>query len=222
MAELGERLIVASVQESIDRGRVADPGPTGSRNRLQSVTLLDAIEAHGFDACIGGARRDEDKARAKERVLSFRDEFGQWDPRNQRPELWRLYNARIRKGEHLRAFPISDWTELDVWRYIAAEGLELPSIYYAHTRSVVRRDGMWMAVTPVTPVEPGETAEERVVRYRTVGDMTCTGAVASSASTIEEVIEEVAVSRVTERGATRADDRFSEASMEDRKREGYF
>lgn len=222
VAELGEHLIVASVQESIDRGRVADPGPTGSRNRLQSVTLLDAIEAHGFDACIGGARRDEDKARAKERVLSFRDEFGQWDPRNQRPELWRLYNARVRPGEHLRAFPISDWTELDVWRYIASEGLELPSIYYAHRRPVVRRDGMWMAVTPVTPVEPGEASEERVVRYRTVGDMTCTGAVASLASTIEEVIEEVAVSRVTERGATRADDRFSEASMEDRKREGYF
>ena len=222
VAELGERLIVASVQQSIDDGRAADPGPTGSRNRLQSITLLDAISSHGFDACIGGARRDEDKARAKERVLSFRDEFGQWDPRNQRPELWRLYNGRVSKGENVRAFPISDWTELDVWRYIAAEGLELPSIYYAHTRSVVARSGMQMAVTPVTPVLPGETAAHRSVRYRTVGDMTCTGAVLSTASTIEDVIHEVAISRITERGATRADDKFSEASMEDRKREGYF
>jgi sulfate adenylyltransferase subunit 2 len=222
MAELGEQLIVASVQESIDRGRVADPGPTGSRNRLQSVTLLDAIEAHGFDACIGGARRDEDKARAKERVLSFRDEFGQWDPRNQRPELWRLYNTRVQKGQHLRAFPISDWTELDVWRYIEAEQLDLPSIYFAHRRTVVERDSMLMAVTPVTPVGAGEVAVERTVRYRTVGDMTCTGAVESTAATIADVIAEVAVSRITERGATRADDKFSEASMEDRKREGYF
>ena len=222
IAELGERMIVASVQRSIDEGRAADPGPTGSRNRLQSITLLDAIAEHGFDACIGGARRDEDKARAKERVLSFRDEFGQWDPRNQRPELWRLYNGRVRKGENVRAFPISDWTELDVWRYIAAEDLDLPSIYYAHTRSVVERSGMQMAVTAVTPVLAGETSAVRTVRYRTVGDMTCTGAVLSAAATIDDVIHEVSVSRITERGATRADDKFSEASMEDRKREGYF
>ena len=222
IAELGEQLIIGSVQQSIDEGKAPDPGPTGSRNRLQSITLLDTIATHGFDACIGGARRDEDKARAKERVLSFRDEFGQWDPRNQRPELWRLYNGRVRKGENVRAFPISDWTELDVWRYIAAERLELPSIYYAHQRPVVERDGMLMAVTPVTPVLPGEHSDVRTVRYRTVGDQTCTGAVASEASTIEQVIAEVAVSRITERGATRADDKFSEASMEDRKREGYF
>lgn len=222
VSELGEELIVGSVQESIDTGRVADPGPTGSRNRLQSVTLLDTISQYGFDACIGGARRDEDKARAKERVLSFRDEFGQWDPRNQRPELWRLYNGRVRKGENVRAFPISDWTELDVWRYIAAENLELPSIYFAHRRNVVERDGMLVGVTPVTPALSGETASVQTVRYRTVGDMTCTGAVSSHASTVDEIIDEVASSRITERGATRADDKFSEASMEDRKREGYF
>ncbi|HET6793546.1 MAG TPA: sulfate adenylyltransferase subunit CysD [Acidimicrobiales bacterium] len=222
MAELGEELIVASVQESIDQGRVADPGPTASRNRLQSVTLLDAIAAHGFDACIGGARRDEDKARAKERVLSFRDAFGQWDPRNQRPELWALYSGRVRPGEHLRAFPLSDWTELDVWSYIEREGIELPSIYYAHRRPVVERDGMLLAVSPWVQPRPGEVASEEVVRFRTVGDATCTGAVRSEAATIEEVISEVATARVTERGATRADDRFSESSMEDRKREGYF
>ncbi len=220
--ELGEQLIVGSVQQSIDTGRVADPGPLGSRNRLQSVTLLDTIAAHGFDACFGGGRRDEDKARAKERIFSFRDEFGQWDPRNQRPELWRLYNGRVRKGENVRAFPISDWTELDVWRYIHAENLELPSIYFAHRREVVERDGMFMAVTHVTPTLAGETSSVRSVRYRTVGDMTCTGAVSSTASTLPEIIAEVSVSRITERGATRADDKFSEASMEDRKREGYF
>jgi sulfate adenylyltransferase subunit 2 len=222
VAELGERLIVASVQESIDRGRVPDPGFGASRNRLQTTSLLDAITQHGFDCCIGGARRDEDKARAKERIFSFRDAFGQWDPRNQRPELWQLYNGRISPGEHVRAFPISDWTELDVWRYIAAEGLEVPSIYFAHRRQVVERDRMLWAVGPWTPPQPGEAVLNEVVRYRTVGDMTCTGAVRSVATTFEEVIAEVAAARVTERGATRADDRFSEAAMEDRKREGYF
>ena len=222
VAELGERLIVASVQEAIDRGLVADPGFGASRNRLQTTALLDAIEAHGFDCCIGGARRDEDKARAKERIFSFRDAFGQWDPRNQRPELWQNYNGRIHPGEHVRAFPISDWTELDVWRYIAAEDLEVPSIYFAHRRPVVERTGMLWAVGPWTPAGPDEQAVERIVRYRTVGDMTCTGAVASDAATLEAIIAEVAASRITERGATRADDRFSEAAMEDRKREGYF
>jgi sulfate adenylyltransferase subunit 2 len=222
VAELSERLIVVSVQESIDRGRVADPGFGASRNRLQTTSLLDAVAEHGFDCCIGGARRDEDKARAKERIFSFRDAFGQWDPRNQRPELWQLYNGRIGSGEHVRAFPISDWTELDVWRYIAAEDLEVPSIYYAHRRPVVERDRMLWAVGPWTPPGPGETVVEEIVRYRTVGDMTCTGAVHSLASTVEEIIAEVAAARVTERGATRADDRFSEAAMEDRKREGYF
>jgi sulfate adenylyltransferase subunit 2 len=222
VAELGERLLVASVQASIDRGRVSDPGPTGSRNRLQTVTLLDAIAEHGFDACIGGARRDEDKARAKERILSFRDEFGQWDPRNQRPELWHLYNGRVRKGEHVRAFPISDWTELDIWRYIEAEGLEVPSIYFAHEREVVERDGMLLATGPFTPPAPGEPVYRTTVRYRTVGDMTCTGAVRSTAADVAAIIAETASARITERGATRADDRFSEAAMEDRKREGYF
>jgi sulfate adenylyltransferase subunit 2 len=222
VAELGERLVVASVQESIDRGRVPDPGPTGSRNRLQTVTLLDAIAEHGFDACIGGARRDEDKARAKERVLSFRDEFGQWDPRNQRPELWHLYNGRVRKGEHVRAFPISDWTELDVWRYIEAEELEVPNIYFAHERDVVERDGMLLATGPWTPAAPGEPVFRTTVRYRTVGDMTCTGAVRSTAADVPAIIAETASARITERGATRADDRFSDAAMEDRKREGYF
>ncbi len=221
-AELGEELLVASVQDSIDRGRVADPGPEGTRNRLQSVTLLDAIAEHGFDACIGGARRDEDKARAKERILSFRDAFGQWDPRNQRPELWHLYQGRVRTGEHLRAFPLSDWTELDVWQYIEREAIELPSIYYSHRRPVVERGGMLLALSDWVTAGPGETVEEAVVRFRTVGDATCTGAVRSGASTIAEVIAEVASSRVSERGATRADDRFSETSMEDRKREGYF
>jgi sulfate adenylyltransferase subunit 2 len=223
MEELGERLIVASVQESIDRGRVADTtGPRGSRNRAQTTTLLDAIEEHGFDACFGGGRRDEEKSRAKERVLSFRDEFGQWDPKNQRPELWNLYNGRIRPGEHLRAFPISNWTEMDVWEYIRREELAVPSVYFAHRRQVFSRDGMLLAVNPYLSLLPGEEAFETTVRYRTVGDMTCTGAVESSASTVAEIIEEVAATRITERGATRADDRFSEAAMEDRKREGYF
>ena len=222
VAELAEELVVASVQRSIDEGRVADPGPGGSRNRLQSVTLLDAIAEHGFDACIGGARRDEDKARAKERVLSFRDAFGQWDPRNQRPELWHLYQGKVRPGEHLRAFPLSDWTELDVWQYIRREEIALPEIYYAHRRPVVARDGMLLAVSEWVQPRHGEEVEEALVRFRTVGDATCTGAVRSSASTIDEVIDEVGASRVSERGATRADDKFSETAMEDRKREGYF
>lgn len=222
VAELGAELVVASVQDSIDQGRVADPGPGGSRNRLQSVTLLDAIAEHRFDACFGGARRDEDKARAKERILSLRDEFGQWEPRNQRPELWRLYNGRVRPGEHLRVFPISDWTERDVWEYIAREGLELPSLYYAHEREVVERDGMLLAVNEWVVLGPDETARVEVVRYRTVGDASCTGAVRSTATTVHDVLEEIQASSLTERGATRADDRFSEAAMEDRKREGYF
>jgi sulfate adenylyltransferase subunit 2 len=222
IAELGEQLVVASVQDSIDRGRVADPGPDGSRNRLQSVTLLDAIAEHGFDACIGGARRDEDKARAKERILSFRDAFGQWDPRNQRPELWHLYHGRVQPGEHLRAFPLSDWTELDVWQYIRREEIALPASYYAHRRPVVARDGMLLAVSEWVQPRSGEVVEDAVVRFRTVGDATCTGAVRSEATTIDEVIAEIAASRVSERGATRADDKFSETSMEDRKREGYF
>ncbi len=220
--ELGETLVVASVQASIDAGRVADPGPLGSRNRLQTTTLLDAIAEHRFDCLIGGARRDEDKARAKERVLSFRDAFGQWEPRNQRPELWRLYNGRVRTGEHVRAFPISDWTELDVWQYVAIDGVELPSLYFAHEREVVERDRMLVATGPWTPPGPGERAFVTTVRYRTVGDMTCTGAVASLARTADEIVDETAASRLTERGATRADDRFSDTAMEDRKREGYF
>jgi sulfate adenylyltransferase subunit 2 len=222
VAELGERLVVVSVQASIDAGRVADPGPYGSRNRLQTTTLLDAVAEQRFDCLIGGARRDEDKARAKERVLSFRDAFGQWEPRRQRPELWSLYNGRVRTGEHVRAFPISDWTELDVWRYIAADGVELPSLYYAHQREVIERDGMLVATGPWTPAGSGERPFVTSVRYRTVGDMTCTGAIASTATTPEEVVVETAASRLTERGATRADDRFSETAMEDRKREGYF
>ncbi|MBK5223070.1 MAG: sulfate adenylyltransferase subunit CysD [Acidimicrobiia bacterium] len=222
VAELGTGLVVASVQASIDAGRVADPGHGGSRNRLQSVTLLDAIAENTFDACFGGARRDEDKARAKERILSLRDEFGQWEPRNQRPELWHLYNGRVRPGEHLRVFPISDWTERDVWEYIAREGLELPSLYYAHEREVVERDGMLLSVNEWVVPGPGETAAVEMVRYRTVGDASCTGAVRSTATTVDEVLVEIQASVLTERGATRADDRFSEASMEDRKREGYF
>jgi sulfate adenylyltransferase subunit 2 len=222
MADLREELLVASVQDSIDRGRVADPGPGESRNRLQSVTLLDAITAHGFDACIGGARRDEDKARAKERILSFRDAFGQWDPRNQRPELWHLYHGRVRHGEHLRAFPLSDWTELDIWQYIRREYIGLPSIYFAHERPVVERDGMLLAVSEWVVPTPDEAVQDATVRFRTVGDATCTGAVRSHALTIDDVISEVSTSRVSERGATRADDRVSETSMEDRKREGYF
>ncbi len=223
VSEIGVRLVVASVQESIDAGRVTEEkGPKASRNRLQTVTLLDNIERHRFDAVFGGGRRDEEKARAKERVYSFRDEFGQWDPKNQRPELWQLYNGRHRKGEHIRVFPLSNWTEMDVWMYIARERIEVPSIYYAHPRSVFKRDGMWLAVTPFVTVLAGESVEERVVRFRTVGDASCTGAVESPAATIEAIIEEVSASRLTERGATRADDRISEAGMEDRKKEGYF
>jgi sulfate adenylyltransferase subunit 2 len=221
--EVGVRLVVASVQASIDAGRVTeDTRPGASRNRLQTVTLLDAIEEHGFDAVFGGARRDEEKARAKERVFSFRDEFGQWDPKNQRPELWSLYNGRHRPGEHIRVFPLSNWTELDIWQYIAEEQLEIPSIYYAHRRQVVRRDGMLMGIGEFVRPGDGEEVFETLVRYRTVGDATCTAAVESAAGTIAEVIAEVAATRVTERGATRADDKFSEAAMEDRKKEGYF
>lgn len=222
-AELGIRLIVASVQDSIDAGRVVEEtGRWASRNRLQTTTLLDAIAEHRFDAVFGGARRDEEKARAKERVFSFRDEFGQWDPKNQRPELWSLYNTRIRRGEHIRVFPLSNWTELDVWHYIAREGLEIPSIYFAHRRSVFERDGILLADHPFVPRADGEMPFDAMVRYRTVGDITCTGAVESSAATLDEVISEVAATRITERGQTRADDRASEAAMEDRKREGYF
>ncbi|MET9336741.1 MULTISPECIES: sulfate adenylyltransferase subunit CysD [unclassified Nonomuraea] len=221
--ELGARLVVASVQDSIDAGRVTEEtGRRASRNRLQTTTLLDAIEDHEFDAVFGGARRDEEKARAKERVFSFRDEFGQWDPKNQRPELWNLYNARIRKGEHIRVFPLSNWTELDIWDYIRREGIEIPSIYFAHTRKVFERDGMLLPDASVVNRGEDEPLFEAVVRYRTVGDMTCTGAVQSTAATVEEIIEEIAATRITERGATRADDRASEAAMEDRKREGYF
>lgn len=222
VGELGERLIVANVQTSIDRGRVADPGPNASRNRLQTTTLLDAITEHRFDACFGGARRDEDKARAKERILSFRDTFGQWDPKRQRPELWHLYQGQVLPGEHLRAFPLSDWTELDIWQYIAREQIALPSIYYAHRREVVERDGMLLAVSDWVRPAPGESPATETVRFRTVGDATCTGAIRSTAATVEEIVAEVAASRVSERGATRADDRFSETAMEDRKREGYF
>jgi sulfate adenylyltransferase subunit 2 len=223
VAELGIRLIVASVQASIDAGRVVDDtGPGASRNRLQTTTLLDAIEEHRFDAVFGGARRDEDKARAKERVFSFRDRFGQWDPKNQRPELWAAYNSRVNKGEHVRVFPLSNWTELDVWQYIAEEDLELPSLYFAHRREVYRRDGMLFATGPPVQLGPGDEPFEALVRYRTVGDMTCTGAVESSATTVADIISEIAATRITERGATRADDRISEAGMEDRKREGYF
>jgi sulfate adenylyltransferase subunit 2 len=223
VAELGERLIVASVQDSIDAGRVREEtGPRASRNRLQTTTLLDAIAEHGFDAAFGGARRDEERARAKERVFSFRDDFGQWDPKNQRPELWSLYNGQIRKGEHVRVFPISNWTELDVWQYIAQERLEVPSIYFAHTRDVFERDRMLYAINEHIELLDGEVPFEASVRYRTVGDMTCTGAVRSTASTLLDVVTEIAATRITERGETRADDRVTEAAMEDRKREGYF
>jgi sulfate adenylyltransferase subunit 2 len=223
VAELGERLIVASVQESIDKGRVVEEtGPRASRNQLQTTTLLDAIEEHGFDAAIGGARRDEERARAKERIFSFRDDFGQWNPRAQRPELWNLYNARVRRGEHVRVFPISNWTELDVWQYIAREGLELPAIYFAHEREVFRRDGMLYAVSDFVERVPGEDAFTASVRFRTVGDMSCTGGVISEARTFAEVVDEIAATRISERGETRADDRVTEAAMEDRKRLGYF
>src|SRR6516165_1282519 len=216
-------LVVASVQASIDAGRVVEQtGPRASRNQLQTTTLLDAIEEYDFDAVMGGARRDEEKARAKERFFSFRDEFGQWDPKNQRPEIWSLYNGRHRKGEHIRVFPLSNWTELDIWQYIAEEEIELPTIYFSHRRKVFRRDGMLMAVTDFLQPVDGEEVFEATVRYRTVGDATCTAAVESPAFAIQEVIAEVAASRITERGATRADDKFSEAAMEDRKREGYF
>jgi sulfate adenylyltransferase subunit 2 len=223
IAELGARLVVASVQESIDRGRVREEaGPRASRNRLQTTTLLDAIAEHGFDAAFGGARRDEERARAKERVFSFRDDFGQWDPKRQRPELWNLYNGRIRKGEHVRVFPLSNWTELDVWQYIPEERLEIPPIYFAHEREVFQRDGMLYAVSDFVELMDGEQPFTASVRYRTVGDMSCTGAVRSSAATLEEVVAEIATTRITERGETRADDRVTEAAMEDRKREGYF
>jgi sulfate adenylyltransferase subunit 2 len=223
IAELGERLIVASVQESIDAGRVVEQtGPRASRNQLQTVTLLDAIAEHGFDAAFGGARRDEERARAKERMFSFRDDFGQWDPKQQRPELWNLYNGRIHKGEHVRVFPISNWTELDVWEYIDSERLEVPSIYFAHDRPVFRRDGMIYAWRDGVELIDGEEIFTETVRYRTVGDMTCTGGVRSQAATLSEVVAEIAATRVTERGETRADDRVSEAAMEDRKKAGYF
>jgi sulfate adenylyltransferase subunit 2 len=221
--EIDERLIVASVQESIDKGRaVEQTGPRASRNQLQTTTLLDAIEEHQFDAAIGGARRDEERARAKERIFSFRDDFGQWNPRAQRPELWNLYNARVRKGEHVRVFPISNWTELDVWQYVSREQLELPKIYFAHEREVFKRDGMLYACSDYVERMDGEDPFTATVRFRTVGDMTCTGGVVSDAATIEEVVGEISATRITERGETRADDRVTEAAMEDRKRVGYF
>lgn len=221
-AELGETLLVGSVEDSIARGSVVLRRPTDSRNAAQAVTLLEAIEAHGFDACIGGARRDEEKARAKERIFSFRDEFGQWDPKAQRPELWNLYNTRVYPGENMRVFPISNWTELDVWQYIARENIALPDLYYAHEREVVPRNGLLVPVTPLTPPQEGEVAERRSVRFRTVGDISCTCPVASVADTPAAIIAETAVSNITERGATRMDDQTSEASMERRKKEGYF
>jgi sulfate adenylyltransferase subunit 2 len=223
VADLGERLIVASVQDSIDAGRVVEEtGPRASRNRLQTTTLLDAIAEHGFDAAFGGARRDEERARAKERIMSFRDDFGGWDPKAQRPELWNIYNGRIRKGEHVRVFPLSNWTELDIWEYIEAEDLEVPSIYFAHEREVFRRDGMLYAVSPHVQFIDGERPFTESVRYRTVGDMSCTGAVASTANALEDVVAEIAATTITERGETRADDKVSEAAMEDRKVAGYF
>ena len=221
VAELGVKLVVASVQDSIDRGRVHE-SPGQSRNPLQTVTLLDGIAEHGFDAVLGGARRDEEKSRAKERVFSVRDDFGQWDPRNQRPELWDLYNGRHRHGEHVRVFPLSNWTELDIWSYIESEGIEVPSIYYAHSRPVFQRDGMLLAVTEWTQPADGELVTTDSVRYRTVGDATCTGAIRSIAATVADVLVETAAATISERGATRADDRASDAAMEDRKRQGYF
>ncbi len=222
VAATNARLVVAKVQDTIDQGKVVDPGLLGSRNRLQTVTLLDAINDNGFDAAFGGARRDEDKARAKERILSFRDTFGQWDPRQQRPELWQLYQGKVNPGEHVRAFPLSDWTELDIWQYIEREQMALPTIYFAHERDVVMRDGMWLGVGPFVEPRVDEQVEHRSVRFRTVGDANCTGAVLSSASTLRAIIDEVTLANVSERGATRADDKFSETAMEDRKREGYF
>jgi sulfate adenylyltransferase subunit 2 len=223
VALFGVELVVASVQDSIDAGRVVeDTGPRASRNPLQTVTLLDAIAEHRFDAVFGGARRDEERARAKERVFSHRDEFGQWDPKNQRPELWGLYNGRHKRGEHLRIFPLSNWTELDIWRFVRERDIELPNLYFAHHRDVFRRDGMLMAVNPFIDMLDGEESFEAMVRFRTIGDATCTAAVESAAVTIDDVVVETSVARVTERGATRADDRISEAGMEDRKRQGYF
>lgn len=223
VAELGARLVVASVQEAIDSGKVVEEtGPRASRNRLQTTALLDGIAEHRFDALFGGARRDEEKARAKERVFSFRDEFGQWDPKNQRPELWSLYNGRIKQGEHIRVFPISNYTELDIWQYIKEEGIEIPSVYFSHEREVFERDGMLLSTGPYISLMDDEEPFMETVRYRTVGDMSCTGAVESGADTLDKIIEEVAATRITERGATRADDRVSEAAMEDRKKEGYF
>ncbi len=220
---IGGQLIVASVQEAIDQGRVVEEtGPRASRNRLQTEPLLDAIDKHRFDMVFGGARRDEEKARAKERILSFRDEFGQWDPKNQRPELWNLYNSMHRMGEHIRAFPISNWTEMDIWQYVRRESIELPSVYFSHRRRVFERDGMLMAESPYLTLIDGEEVVEKTVRFRTVGDMSCTGAFESEATSLDEIIEEVAVSRITERGASRADDRTAEAAMEDRKKMGYF
>jgi len=220
--ELGERLIVASLEESMRKGTVVLKSADEPRNKYQSITLLEAIDEHGFDCCIGGARRDEEKARAKERIMSFRDEFGQWDPKNQRPELWDLYNAKVHKGENIRAFPISNWTEMDVWQYIEREKLELPNIYFAHKRDIIRRDGAIVPVTPVTPVRAGETVENIMVRFRTVGDITCTAPVVSEADDVQKIILETASTVITERGATRLDDQMSESSMEQRKKEGYF
>ncbi|MFV0664639.1 sulfate adenylyltransferase subunit CysD [Denitromonas sp.] len=221
-AELGERLIVRSLEDSMARGSIVLKHENESRNKHQSVTLLEAIEEFGFDCCIGGARRDEEKARAKERIMSFRDEFGQWDPKNQRPELWNLYNARSHKGENIRAFPISNWTELDVWQYIQREQLELPSIYFAHSRPVVRKGELLMPVTDLTPAKPSDTIEEVMVRFRTVGDVSCTAPVESDADDVDKILAETATTTITERGATRMDDQTSEASMEQRKKEGYF
>ena len=220
--ELGERLIVASVEESMAKGTVVLKSTDEPRNKYQSITLLEAIEEHEFDCCIGGARRDEEKARAKERIMSFRDEFGQWDPKNQRPELWNLYNAKVHKGENIRAFPISNWTEMDVWQYIEREKLELPSIYFAHNRDIVKRSGAIVPITEVTPPMPGEKIENLTVRFRTVGDITCTAPVLSEADTIKKIIMETASTVITERGETRLDDQVSDASMEQRKKEGYF
>jgi len=221
VSRLGVKLVVASIDDAIANGVVVDDGKT-SRNRLQIGTLLNAIEENGFTAAFGGGRRDEEKARAKERVYSHRDEFGQWDPKNQRPELWSLYNGRLHAGEHMRIFPISNWTELDVWDYIGREGIEIPNIYFSHQRRVFVRDGMLMSETPLNPLREGEVVEERTVRFRTCGDISLTGCVESTASTIPEIIDEISIAKLTERGATRGDDRFSEAAMEDRKKEGYF
>ena len=220
--QIGAQLVVGHVEDSIKRGTVRLRRETDSRNAAQAVTLLETIAEHGFTAMIGGARRDEEKARAKERIFSFRDEFGQWDPKAQRPELWSLFNARLHNGEHLRVFPISNWTELDVWQYIAREGLELPSIYYAHEREIVRRGGLLVPVTPLTPMREGETSEKALVRFRTVGDISCTCPVESDADEVEKIIAETAVTDITERGATRMDDQASEAAMEQRKKQGYF